>query len=465
MNNINDKIDLLCDMNLTLYLTDEEVICGLFQTNSKIYKRNCPRYIVKMTYNSISILKRCQVPYYPQFNEITIYSNDFEKYKNIYNDLEYILVKTTMIKTIYFKSNKTNNSIKTELLCLLDANKSVVNLDFAYLDLNRDDYILLNSILLHKSSTLESLTIMSYDILFNELNIIAPGLQNHQQLKKLHISSSKIDEFFIEILANIFHHNKSIQCLKIKQEPCIEVISYRPLFNVLQCHNNTLTNLSLTNIMCVFETMQSLTECLSVNTSIHTLRINSMEMPSDQKTEVINSLTQLIINSPHLTKLNYSSAYNFTDDDELFPIINALSKNKTLTTLYLHNNFTDIQTLNIFEMLCNHPSIQNFRMPFCESIYTPSLSKLLKTNKILKHISLQYCNIDNTQISIIIDALKTNTTLLQLDLRYNEIDNVHFLNELFEMNTTLQQINISWNQIPKLSYIETTLLKNNKIII
>ena len=76
----------------------------------------------------------------------------------------------------------------------------------------------------------------------------------------------------------------------------------------------------------------------------------------------------------------------------------------------------------------------------------------IKRNKALKSLSLCECDLSDTVIKDIADALKLNTTVTEVDLSMNKcrLEGALELSLMAKENRTLNTLDLSWNEIGQL---------------
>jgi len=156
-------------------------------------------------------------------------------------------------------------------------------------------------------------------------------------------------------------------------------------------------------------------------------------------------------------------------DCPLFYLIELLKINKTILYLNLNWNFIDDQEMEIFsEVLKNNKIIQYFGLQWSNYSKMKYLSKSLIFNKTIIELKLIQNNIDDNGVKNLSDMLKKNTTIKSINLHGNKISNkgIRYIADMLKINKTLEEITLYVNNFNGngTKYILKSLETNNTLV-
>ena len=232
-------------------------------------------------------------------------------------------------------------------------------------------------------------------------------------------------------------------------------------------YDDTLRILYLYSTSIDADALEVITDAISKNTSLFTLRIQSIDY-GQKDDNIVLSICKSIANNKSIKTFeiyNYSIEHNTAK-----AIANILTVNTTLTNLIMNNNsIVSKDAHHILDSMINNNTLLNLDMAnnnICDDA-TYYISNMLIYNTTL--ISLNLCNNQIGTLNVtrgLVNNLTLTDLVLSLDYNFN-IDCVHKFNNILKNNFTLINLTLHFinTQISLKTYMNNNcdkILERNK---
>jgi len=483
---MNSKIDQLCDLQFTRFISDQDVI-RLFIANSSIYNRNCPRYIVKESYSTSTIIGVCldKKLLHPKFTKLIITDIDCLSYSQI----KYIL-SLNMVKTLVFRNFSWDENVKVTLsnittlyfnAMLENVTTSITKIIFSRWRYSDSVLELFNKVLLHHNCAKIN-TIKCIDGELPNISILNTGLQNHPYLQCLYFNNTflKNDQSYIQDINTTFSDildSKLCQLTSLsifRNERCQYFVNIQSnIFKSLQNNNNNnITYLDINESYLTNYSITLLTKYISSTKILQKLNLDYIKyndrdindqlfmqafqqnssLTSINLTEIMNiNIILSLLNNINLKELNIP--FNDLKDNDIKLICKKSLSN--ITKLYLDYNPIGADGFKaICDLLLTNKTIQILSLARCSHILLIPLRMVIQSNNTLQVLCLKSCNIDDFKFSKLHIDFSRNKNIKKLDLSYNEITNEKYIIDMLSTETNnIEILNICSNRFTTYNFL------------
>ena len=372
---------------------------------------------------------------------------------------------------------------KLHILCEQNSPLIYVSLDVhVYQDVDKyASTVAIFKLLLKHQNRLTSLAVDICNLNNKAFLILCDIIKNCQQLSTFNFACDNFDDSGAHHLSKAIQHSKSnhlITTLDFTNNNLGYEKSMAFASAIKSCPN--LTNLKLYN----YHKIDSQFHEIIMDALQHCQKISKLDF-SDYSIgpKGIAVLAKFISQSTSVTELNYANCVN---SDDIIVLANAIKHNKTMTKISIKKGTkkidnTTLSTLvdaikmsssltsvdfsgcglneNGIKILCDAVKYSNTIIKldisknyFLDEVAIDAIADMLSHNKIVRHLDISACDIYDTHISILADAIMYNNkgNLKTLDLNWNHITSIgaaYLIKAVLSSQTTLTHLNLTCNTI------------------
>ena len=463
-------------------------ICDIFAKGLRLYKTNLSK--LKASESAVEQLRRTLSQaslidiYYYHYASKKLSGSEKSNIKTVLTLCSEIITSNPQVKYLNITVCNQDSEIYHEIVDVLKSTQNVRSLDYQ-VPMIAKDFIHLMSVL-HKNRILTTLILQKQTLSLENVQAIATLIRSSRTLTDLTLGETKLIDEGMQIIIDAICANSIMKQLSMGRNELSDE-SVPSIIHLLHtCPSLTSLNVSFNAITVlgarwIFEELETNQTLLHFNISDNNLSVVHVQLWAKHKSEIV-SISELVgrmlLKNTTLCTLDIG---NITvPDDELKPIADVLSKNRSLAYLKMSVNkysstgckqITDVVPWNctliglnldgsrlnemalqkLSDILQKNDTLRCLDLGSCniDDIGLSSLIKGLETTRVLSHINLSVNKLSSQGAIALGDALRTNKTITYLDIHYTKIgdDGAKAIADALSENHKLTYIRVSDNEI------------------